>query len=251
MDILQHAVEKLCNALRLNAEEAYKFDSLVKVDKEEAVANIDATFERVLETFHSLYDVSKNKIGLNFLEHSDTSLIIVLRNAIHHRDHPLFRSWHFVAADDAWSKRHYGASLLLSNYDTFSPTKPYFIYYYKLMDLFDRLDPERNSDYQALFPRKPEERSLMFKGMCESFGFEDILNNAAKERYPLKQVYFNVYPILHSALVRVFGALKATDFEPKGYDTGVYIKHFSTECIFNLKKPVFKRYYVQPIKCEE
>lgn len=247
MDILQHAVEKLCNALRLNAEEAQKFDSLVKIDKEEAVANIDASFERILETFHTLYDVSKKKIGLDFLAHSDTSLIIILRNAIHHRDHPLFRSWHLVSADDAWTKRHYGASLLLSNYDTFTPTQPYFIYYYKLIDLLDRLDPERKSEYQAVFPRRPEERSIILMSMYTNLGFKDVINNATKERYPLEQVYFNVYPILHSALVRIFGALNTISFEPKGYDSSVYLKHFSTECIFNLKKPVFKRYYVQPI----
>ncbi|KAK0361253.1 hypothetical protein LTR94_024085, partial [Friedmanniomyces endolithicus] len=56
----------------------------------EAINNLDAAFEAKLEAFHSLYDVSKDLFA--FHEHPDTALVIALRNAIHHRNHPLFRT---------------------------------------------------------------------------------------------------------------------------------------------------------------
>lgn len=78
--------------MRLYSEAAMQFPSLVKVDREEAITNMDLAFEAKLETFHTLYDVSKGLPGFEYFDHGDTSLLIVLRNAVHHWDHDLFES---------------------------------------------------------------------------------------------------------------------------------------------------------------
>ncbi len=61
------------------------FGRLFKVDREEAIDNLDRAFEAKLEAFHSLYDVSKAIFP--YFEHGESAALIALRNAIHHRDH--------------------------------------------------------------------------------------------------------------------------------------------------------------------
>lgn len=92
MKAVQRAWERLSNAMRLYGEAVMRFPSLVEVDREEAITNLDLAFEAKLEMFHTLYDVSKDMPGFNYFGHGDTSLLIVLRNAIHHWDHDLFES---------------------------------------------------------------------------------------------------------------------------------------------------------------
>lgn len=67
-----------------------RYRSLVENDKEVAIHNLDRSFEAVLEGFHGLYDVAKRL--LDYHAFFDTSLLISLRDALHHRDHPLFHS---------------------------------------------------------------------------------------------------------------------------------------------------------------
>lgn len=77
------------------------FAALYEVDRPDAVTRQDCTLEGKLEKFHTLYDVTKDLQGFNYFKHADTALLIVLRNAIHHRDHDLFLSWEaFVLAHE-------------------------------------------------------------------------------------------------------------------------------------------------------
>ena len=57
--IIEHAVGRLSNTLRIFGEEHMRFRRLAEVDKEEAINNYDRAFELILESFHTLYDVSK------------------------------------------------------------------------------------------------------------------------------------------------------------------------------------------------
>jgi hypothetical protein len=91
MEIIQNALEKLSNSMRIYSENSNNFHKLRLVDTEEAINNLDRAFEAKLEAFHSVYDVTKD--SFMYFDNADTSLIILLRNATHHRDHLLFRSW--------------------------------------------------------------------------------------------------------------------------------------------------------------
>ena len=91
MKITERAIGKLANSMRIYAEANARFNELKRVDLEEAIDNLDRAFEAKLEAFHSVYDVDRS--AFNYFEHADTALILLLRNAIHHRDHELFSSW--------------------------------------------------------------------------------------------------------------------------------------------------------------
>lgn len=100
MKSAQDAWSALSNSMRLYAESRLKFKALFAVDTEEAVCNHDRAFEAKLECFHRFYDVTKALAGFDYFSHADTSLLIVLRNALHHRDHDLFRSWSSMMLGD-------------------------------------------------------------------------------------------------------------------------------------------------------
>jgi hypothetical protein len=90
VEIKQQAIKKLANSMRMYVETHMDFSRLKDIDQEEAIDNLDRAFEAKLEAFHSLYDVTKD--DFNYFSSGDTALIILLRNAIHHRDHLLFKS---------------------------------------------------------------------------------------------------------------------------------------------------------------
>ncbi|KXV74298.1 hypothetical protein AD951_00610 [Acetobacter malorum] len=57
-NLIEEAISKLANAMRIYSEAHWKYAHLFKIDPEEAINNIDRLFEMKLEAFHTLYDVS-------------------------------------------------------------------------------------------------------------------------------------------------------------------------------------------------
>ena len=56
--------------MRMYVETHTRFGELFEVDPEEAIDNLDRTFEMKLEAFHTLYDVSKGLFP--YFRHGDT-----------------------------------------------------------------------------------------------------------------------------------------------------------------------------------
>ncbi|EME4725357.1 MULTISPECIES: hypothetical protein [Acinetobacter calcoaceticus/baumannii complex] len=234
--IIEHAVGRLCNALRIFGEEHIRFPSLVEVDKEEAVNNYDRAFELILENFHTLYDVSKKYF--NFFEFADSALLILLRNAIHHRDHNLFKSWNAQMVLNDGYQKFYGASFLLCSYKPIDDDAHVMKYYYKLEDILDRLDRTRNSPYRDNHLSQANSVKQL-KLLNDQLGFSKIIEYGQKERYPLGQIYINMLPILNGALKRVFERLLQIGIKPIGYDDEIYLKHFTTEGFFDFDEVLF------------
>ena len=65
---IEGAISTLANTMRLYVESHMRFGELFKVDREEAINNLDRAFEAKLEAFHTLYDVSKC-LSEEFLNH--------------------------------------------------------------------------------------------------------------------------------------------------------------------------------------
>jgi hypothetical protein len=214
--------------MRLYNEALMQFPSLVKVDREEAISNLDLAFEAKLEVFHTLYDVSKGMPGFNYFSYGDTSLLIVLRNAIHHWDHDLFESRNArLGAADALEKLA-GAEFLMArhtNLDGAWSSEHYLL----LHDFFTRLASPNVKNGQVL--RALWEQELRFA---------EISGYAKSERYPDSQVYIDLMPIFISAMHRVCHWLDASAMKPKGFDGNVYSTHFLGPMGVNLGTVTYK-----------
>ncbi len=236
MNIIEANLDRLCNMLRLLAETAENVKRLKHIDLEEAVNNFDRSFEGVLEAFHSLYDVTNDKI--DYFEHADTSLIILIRNAIHHRDHPLFKSWNAEMNLNKGYKKYIGAEFLLCSYAPVEKDTHVMKYYYKLVDIYDRLDKSRSSPYLVTRINIQNMARQLF-AINSELGFKKICQYATENRYPLDQIYINIIPILQAAIKRVFLVLNNNDLAIKGYDSKVYFNFFQNYGFFNFEEIIY------------
>ena len=236
MEIQQQAIKKLANSMRIYVETHLDFQRLKNIDKEEAVDNLDRAFEAKLEAFHSLYDVSKSDI--DFFAHGDTAALILMRNAIHHRDHLLFRSWNQDMALDDGYKQYLGAQFLLAGYDVLdSPARMH--YFYKLEDFYLRVDESLSSPYLEKRMGAVNRKKLI-EQLDSDLHFIDIKQRAKADRYPDGQVYVNVMPIFISAVCRVFKALKEKGVEFVGFDAKAYEGPFTNELQVDFSKLIYE-----------
>lgn len=220
-ELLQSLVDKLANSIRIYAEASLNFHTLKNVDLEEAVNNLERAFEAKLEAFHSLYEVSSGTF--NYFGYADTTLLIIVRNAIHHRNHSLFRSWNSEMSFHDGLKIHSGKKFLLVNFGQEEPLSSK--YYYKLEDVFDRIDEKRHSEFLSKKMSK-NNRLISMNLINTDLNFLEIEDKANSKNYPLSSVYFNIIPVFSSAISRVFVHLQKTGFTPKGFDSETYFPYF-------------------------
>lgn len=206
-----------------------RFPDLVKVDREEAITNLDLAFEAKLETLHTLYDVSKGMPGFNYFEHGDTSLMIVLRNAIHHWDHDLFESSNARLGQPGAIEQLAGAEFLLAGYAHVDDARS-SEHYVLLHDFFERLSSQKIKNASALRTRWETE-----------LRFAEISTYAIAQRYPKSQVYIDLGPIFISAMHRICKWLDASAMKPKGFDGNVYSRHFLGPMGVDLGKVIYKK----------
>lgn len=236
-EIVQRAVSRLANTMRIYGEEHLRYKGLVAVDEEEAIENLDRAWEATLEAFHTLYDVSSD--DFDYFTQPDTSLLIALRNALHHRDHSLFSS----LLPELWlceaPERLEGAAFLLAGHKSVGGERSRMHHFVKLEDIYSRLDPSKNSP-ELLRLGKTADIQKRFNLIAEGLGFKKVSAEAQTERYPEKQVYLDIMPIFISGVGKVFKALKALGVEFKGYDAKAYEKCFTEELEIDLASFEFK-----------
>ncbi|MEP9721963.1 hypothetical protein [Xanthomonas euvesicatoria] len=219
------ALGRFANAMRLYGEAFINYRDLVAIDQEEAIHNLDRAFEHNLEGFHALYDVSQ--VLFDFHGCPDSSLLIALRNALHHRDHPLFQSLHQSIWLDGKPERLHGAEYLIARHRTTGGDPPPMMHLIKLEDIYERLDPRRESVY--LNQMGKANALPRFVTLENGLAFERVWEKARKERYPTKQVYLDLLPIFNSAVSRIFIALDMAGVPFQGFDANAYKSTFIEE----------------------
>lgn len=238
---IEAAISTLANSMRLFGEAQMRFAGLFGVDREEAINNVDRAFEAKLEAFHTLYDVSKAIFP--YFDHGDTALLIAVRNAIHHRDHPLFRSLHarLLLDEDAASRR--GAAFLIATHPTLHGVPIMMQHLVRMDDVDARLDPDVASPHLDTSMKGPKARQR-FELVDRELALGAIRAEAARERYPDDQVYLDLMPVFTSAVVRVFKAMKAIGVRFRGFDAEAYSVPFTTEIEVDLGHPTFKAFRI-------
>lgn len=241
MSAIETAMHNLANNMRLYGEAHWRFESLVRADREEAINNLDRAFEANLEAFHTLYDVSKDHFA--YFDHGDTTLLIVMRNALHHRNHPLFRSlqselW-LAGEHDRWV----GASFLLARHQMLSGAPSPMEHHFKLDDFRERLDPEGSSPFRDTFANRTN-AERRWRLLDDGLAFHAIREKARNERYPASQVYVDLVPIFISSACRVFKAMQAAGAKFKGFDANAYKETFTSELEVDLRALEYKVFFI-------
>lgn len=240
--IIEGAISNLANSMRIFGEANMLFPGIFKVDREEAIDNVDRAFEMKLETFHTLYDVSKDLFP--YFNHADTSLLIAIRNAIHHRNHPLFRSLNHRLHIQDGPQRWGGASFLLASHPTTHGGAITMSHYVRLDDLDSRLNPAVASPFLDTFVNTSR-AAKRFELINDGLALPNIRERASRERYPSNQVYLDLVPVFVSGVCKVFKAMKAANIGFIGFDAATYLEPFTSEINVDLAKLDFKRLWLR------
>ncbi|MBZ9848070.1 hypothetical protein LB565_08740 [Mesorhizobium sp. CA14] len=236
--IIERAIGSLANIMRMYVETHMRFGELFKVDPEEAIDNLDRTFEMKLEAFHTLYDVSKGLFP--YFGHGDTTVLLAVRNAIHHRNHPLFHSLNRRLYLDTDLDRWCGASFLLARHPTLHGTPIQTSHCVRLDDLDARLDPSCASPYLDTTVGSDKAVRRM-EGIDMQLKLPAIRDRGLRDRYPKDQIYLDLMPIFVSAVCKVFKAMKAAGVAFRGFDAETYAVPFTSEIEVDLSSPSLKR----------
>ncbi|AOY65558.1 hypothetical protein XEUV181_11250 [Xanthomonas euvesicatoria] len=97
----------------------------------------------------------------------------------------------------------------------------------KLEDIYERLDPRRESVY--LNQMGKANALPRFVTLENGLAFERVWEKARKDRYPTKQVYLDLLPIFNSAVSRIFIALDMAGVPFQGFDANAYKSTFIEE----------------------
>lgn len=237
--IIENAISRLANTMRIYGEAHMRFGNLLKIDPEEAIDNIDRSFEMMLESFHTLHDVSKHLFP--YFDHGDTALVIAVRNAIHHRDHPLFHSLQRRLHLDRGGVEHWlGASFFLASHPTLHGAPILMSHHVRLDDLDARLDPSCASPYLDSFVRGAK-AATRFSLIDSQLGLPAIRKFRSRHRYPDDQTYLDLVPICVSAICKVFKAMNAGGISFKDFDANTYLGPFTTEIAIDLSRHDLKQ----------
>lgn len=237
--IVEDAASTLAKTMRLYVEAYLRFADLFKIDPEEAIDNIDRAFEAKLEAFHSLYDVSKTIFA--YFDHGDTALIIAIRNAIHHLNHPLFRSFRRrLHLEEGGVNRWLGASFLLASHPTLHGAPVWMAHHVRLDDMDSRLDPSRTSPYLDTGASMAKIASR-FELIDRQLALPAIRRFRDRHRFPNDQAYVDLMPIFVSAACKVFNAMKHAGIGFNRFDARTYLTPFKSELEIDLGNHDFRQ----------
>lgn len=240
--VVEAAIGILANNMRIYVEAQMRFAELFKVDREEAINNVDRAFDAKLEALHTLHDVTKNHFP--WFDFGDTLLLIALRNAIHHRNHPLFRSLNSELWLGKEPGKWVGASFLLARHRIEGDSPVIMEHHLKLDDFRSRLDPEASSPHLDTLVKDTRARRR-YQHVAADLSFTKIYEVGLRDRFPTDHIYLDMIPIFVSAVCRIFKALHASGVEFKGFDAAVYLEPFTSEIKVDLNTLLYRtpRFY--------
>jgi len=158
----------------------------------------------------------------------------MVRNAIHHRDHPLFRSLRRrLHLDEGGVKRWLGASFLLASYPTLHGAPVCMSHYVRMDDIDARLDPSLASPYLDTFVSDTKAADRL-RLIDRQLGLPGIRRFRSQHRYPLDQTYLDLMPIFVSAVCKIFKVMKDAGISFKGFDAETYLIPFTSELEIDL-----------------
>lgn len=234
---VEAAVDALANNMRIYVEAQMRFRKLFKIDREEAINNVDRAFEAKLEALHTLHDVTKE--DLPWFDFGDTLLLIALRNAIHHRNHPLFRSLNCELWLEREPAKWVGAAFLLARHRIKGDPPLLMEHHFKLDDFRLRLDPDASSPYLDSHTNVAKARRR-YDQVASDLSFGKIYEVGLRDRFPTNQVYLDMIPVFVSGVCRIFKALHASGIEFRGFDAATYLAPFTTEIEVDLSTLVYR-----------
>lgn len=196
--MISASFEDLAQALRvlLEADARAHRQQLLFVDRAEAVGNIEAGLNAVVNSFHSLYDAIDKELSsspLNWYNEPELATILAIRNARHHNKANKIRqlyNFHAQTAPTPQDMRRY----VVVDFPAEEEGADTFDVYLSWADLEAYLSlPTQESRLKAA-------TASAIRGYLAS---ENFPAHAVQHQVPIAHVFFNVVPLIVNAGAKI------------------------------------------------
>lgn len=184
--------EDLAQALRVLFEASISAQQLLFVDRAEAVGNIEAGLNSVVNAFHSLYDATEKEIPrqtLDWYKHPELATILAIRNARHHNKANKIRqlyNFHVQTTSTPQDVRKY----VVVDFPAQEDGADTFDVYLSWADL---------DEFLALPTKESKMRAQTIDGIRAYLAADKFPQHAARHGLALDCVFFNVVPLIVNA----------------------------------------------------
>lgn len=222
---MNKAFDKLAHALRQFMERVFESKELLEIDEDESIGNMESSFEAVLNSFHSLKDISEKKgIQFDWYNQVQPFLLITIRNARHHNISNNIRS---IFNKVKYSKQI--ESIICVNFEAVEEGANCFEYYiswYDLISLFD-LSPKVSKI------KNPQQKKLLIIDYLDG----ERLNSYSKlYKTNAENIFINVVPLIINSMTSLFPVFNRYIDNYLSVESEAFFEHFSISQGFDLHK---------------
>lgn len=217
--------ESLSQALRIFAEQRFRFNQLFLIDAPEAVGNLDHAVESILNAFHGLYDAAKSDAGVVFDFYSDPicALVLRLRNARHHNHANGIRSIYGCARNEEPTEDYLLIDFPAGENEEGGSFGEYYVAWADVLEVFER--------HRQKYPESIESGQNVI-------GASVFVPWCAEQGYAPRQMFINIVPILAAAGSACIGAL-AEHIQPESVEAEAFLNIFQNVETARFQQPDF------------
>lgn len=219
--MIEQCFDDLSHSLRIFMENYWNFPELGKIDFNEAVGNLDISFNAILNSMHSLYDAHKQKNGKsNWHLQVEFLTVVAIRNARHHNNVKKIRQFLHIASLDSPTN-----SYLLISPKPAAEDARVLEYYIKLSD-FDDLLKQNTSSSRLPNDARQKIHSYLNWGKIEAI--------AKKENILMENVFYNAIPLIINAGIIIYPDI-AKSISGKSTESEIFKSFFEDIALFQMQ----------------
>jgi hypothetical protein len=228
LNVLSQQFDSFSHSLRFHLEQNFDFFETFDYDQDEAVGNLEQSFNGILNAFHSLYDSARHyesKVGkIDFYNISEIAPILAIRNSRHHQAvRPIDGMYQDM-------RKRYGK--YISDYPIalvkFEENGGRFIEYY--------LSAQNFIDYLAL-PNKDNHLSQSsIKNIYEYIPLARIIDDVQQSVEDKNNVFVNAIPMIINAGIRLYPFIRQ-HVKPLSVESEHFCFHFESVPVTPLSAP--------------
>lgn len=226
--MLSQQFDSFSHSLRVHMEQNFDFFTTFEYDQDEAVGNLEQSFNGILNAFHSLYDSARrneNTIGkMGFYSIGEIAAVLAIRNSRHHQAvRPV--TGMYPDLKSRYQKYIVASSVALVK---FEENGNRFLEYY--------LSAQNFVDYLALPQKDNHLKPSAVESIYKYIPLRQIIESVQQRVEDKNNVFINAIPLVVNAGIRLYPFIQ--DYvRPLSAESEHFCFHFQNVPITSLETP--------------
>jgi hypothetical protein len=234
--LISIAFEELSQSLRVLPEACFRAHAggLLRVDRAEAVGNIETALGSILNSFHSLYDAIEKEVGahpVDWYATAELATVLAIRNARHHNQANRIRTLYTYHVQESARPTDLETYLLID-----FPSKD------EGADTYDLYVSWKDFELLLSLPRSQTrlrpETCLLIRNYL---GADRFGAYSRRFRLPKRKAFVNAIPLFVNAAAKVVPAIRHR-INPSSTESRFFRDHFATVARADTGKPELHKF---------